>query len=482
MHSAGQRKTKPPERYNPSLNYPSPVLPATDFDLTMSANEDIEISLSQDSPLSLVVLEQRINDIANSFHAQLDNVTRKFVELDTRIDELCLRIDDNDTDTTSKLAQVQTSFKQDFLSTQNNISRQQHHLQETQKSNAHTHHTISESLKALADRVSMVEGHAARITALENKKFISDPPTIPQPYQSTSTNFQFIPQASFNNLLTSTTMASPFQSQSTTSLHTSNLSAPPVNNTLPSNIMPSHNSTTFLNTSGINFDTTKLPTYDGNLSPVHPEEFIEQAEQYFLTQPPVPDQVKINYIKSKFIDGAHLWYTTLLPPPSVYTNFLTLFRNHFWSSNRQRAIRNELYRPYFHRDNTSLQKHAMDWISKARFLQPPIDQAEMVDQITSHFSFNISVALRGLRITTTNELIQQLSYLQPAHSSSDTQNIQSNPPSQTQNSYHNSVGPNNQNRYPTRQNNYNRSQHSNNNNAPPPPRPDQSPSPPGNAA
>ena len=60
----------------------------------------------------------------------------------------------------------------------------------------------------------------------------------------------------------------------------------------------------------------------------------------------------------------------------------------------------------FHRENTTLQKHAMDWISQARFLQPPIDQVEIVDQIISHFSFNVSLALRGLLITTTNELIQ----------------------------------------------------------------------------
>jgi hypothetical protein len=88
MHSAGQRKTRPPVRYNRSLSYPSSVFSATDFDLTMSANEYIDTSLSKDPPLSLTVLEQRITDMTNSFNAQLDNVTRKFVELDARIDEL----------------------------------------------------------------------------------------------------------------------------------------------------------------------------------------------------------------------------------------------------------------------------------------------------------------------------------------------------------------------------------------------------------
>jgi len=96
----------------------------------------------------------------------------------------------------------------------------------------------------------------------------------------------------------------------------------------------------------------------------------------------------------------------------------------------------------------------MDWISKARFLQPPIDQAEMVDQITSHFTFNISIALRGLRITTTNKLVQQLSHIQQAHSPTNAQNSQNAPSIQNQNqnrnAFNNSSGLNTQNRYSPR--------------------------------
>ncbi|CAI6370513.1 unnamed protein product [Macrosiphum euphorbiae] len=129
----------------------------------------------------------------------------------------------------------------------------------------------------------------------------------------------------------------------------------------------------------------------------------------------------------------------------------------------------------------------MDWINRARFLRPPIDQAEMVDQIISHFSFNISVALRGLRIVTTNELIQQLSHLQQAHSPQNTQNSQTASSHQNQNSQQNSFGHNNQNRYPPRQNNYsprfnsyNRPQTDNTQNQSSPPSPDQAISPSGN--
>jgi len=115
-----------------------------------------------------------------------------------------------------------------------------------------------------------------------------------------------------------------------------------------------------------------------------------------------------------------------------------------------------------------MSEHAMDWINRARHLQPPIDQTEMVDQITSHFSYNISLALRGLRILTTNDLIQQLKYLQRAHtpSNNNSNNQHPNPPynSQQQHSYHNSSRTYSSNRYPPRQNNSNRNQYNNNNN------------------
>jgi len=425
----------------------------------MSGPDEANQSFPSNPPLSLESLAQLISNMNDAFNAQLETISRKFSELDTRMDELCSRIDDNDADVRAKFAHFQSSFNKDLITIQNDISLEQQRTQDSHKSVNIAQQSLKETLKTLSDRISLTEGQGARLAALENK--IQKPTSFPPTVQN---NSQPIPQTSFNNILTSTTMSNSVPTQFSVPLNTSSFSVPQFSNAIPNNTISTHTNNTLSNVSGINFDSTKLPTYNGTLSPTHPEEFLEHAEQYFLTQPPVPDQFKINYIKSKFVDDARLWYNTLLPPPSVYTDFLMLFRNHFWSTNQQRAIRNELYRPYFHRDNSSLQKHAMDWISKARFLQPPIDQAEMVDQITSHFTFNISVALRGLRITTTNELIQQLSHLQQSHSSSNTQNAQSNSSSPPPNVYHHPSGHNNQNRYPTRQNNYHpRPQHNSNN-------------------
>ncbi|CAI6370027.1 unnamed protein product [Macrosiphum euphorbiae] len=444
----------------------------------MSGTEDANQSLVGNPSLSLESLAQLISNMSDAFNSQLDNVSRKFGELDARLDELCLRIDDNDSEVNVKFTQFQSSVNKDLIAIQNENSQQQQRTQESQKCAINSQRALSDTIRALGDRISLVEGQSARLAALENK-FQNSVPLVSPPI----TCSQSMPQVSFNSILTSTTVAHPIPTQSAIPSNTSSFSAPNYNISFPNQTTSTINNTTLSNSTGISLDSAKLPPYDGQLIPVHPEEFIEQAEQYFLTQPPVPDNVKINYIKSKFVEGARLWYTTLLPPPTNYQDFLVLFRNQFWSPNQQRAIRNELYRPYFHRDSISLQKHAMDWISKARFLQPPIDQAEMVDQITSHFTFNISIALRGLRITTTNELVQQLSHIQQAHSPPNNQNSQNAPSYQNQNSqnapsyqnqnrnsFNNSSGPNQQHRYSPRQNNYQRPQYnSQNQSAPTPP-------------
>jgi len=409
--------------------------------------------------------------MSDAFNAQMETVSRNFSEYDTRMDELCSRIDENDTDIRAKFTQLQSSVNKDLIAIQNDLSLEQQNTQESQKNVTIAQQSLKDTLKVLSDRISLSEGQSSRLAALENK--------VQQSISTFSVHniSQPIPQTSFN-VLTSTTLSNPSQTQTTAPLNISSFSVPKSSNSLSNRTTPAYNNSTISNISGISLDCTKLAPYDGKLTPIHPEEFLEQAKQYFLTQPPLPDQVKINYIKDRFVGDARLWYNTLLPSPSVYQDLLSLFRGHFWSTNQQRAIRNELYRPYFHRDNSSLQKHAMDWINRARFLRPPIDQPEMVDQIISHFSFNISIALRGLRITTTNELVQQLSHLQQTHTPSTSQNNQSAPLFQDQNSQQNFSGHNNHNRYPPRHNNYPRPQYHQNN--PLNSAPDQATPPPGN--
>jgi len=73
MHSAGQRQTKQPDRFDPSSYYHSPILPATDFDLTMSNPNEDELSLTETATPSLASLQQQIDYMNKVFHQQLDS-------------------------------------------------------------------------------------------------------------------------------------------------------------------------------------------------------------------------------------------------------------------------------------------------------------------------------------------------------------------------------------------------------------------------
>jgi len=163
------------------------------------------------------------------------------------------------------------------------LSLEQQRTEESQKNIT----IAQQSLKVLSDRISLSEGQSARLAALENK--VQQSISLPTVHNIS----QSILQTSFN-VITSTTLSNPPQSQTTVPLNISSFSVPKSNNILPSHIAPVNNNSTISNTSGISLDYTKLAPYDGKLTPTHPEEFLEQAEQYFLTQPPLPDQLKIN--------------------------------------------------------------------------------------------------------------------------------------------------------------------------------------------
>jgi len=125
MHSAGQRITRPPVRFNPSVQYPSPTLPAIDFDITMSGLEDANRSLAENPSLYHESLAQLVSNMSDAFNAQLDNISRKFSELEARMDELCIRVDDNDSEVNVKFTQFQSSVNKDLIAIQNEVSQQQ---------------------------------------------------------------------------------------------------------------------------------------------------------------------------------------------------------------------------------------------------------------------------------------------------------------------------------------------------------------------
>lgn len=191
------------------------------------------------------------------------------------------------------------------------------------------------------------------------------------------------------------------------------------------------------------------PAFNGHLTPIHPEAFLVEINDYFRFQD-IPDFLKINMIRKRMTGDAKQWFNALTPPPNTFLDFTELFRQHFWSYSKQLMTRNELSRPYSHRDTSSLQKHAIEWINKAKYLNPPIETEILIFQILSHFPETIASPLRILRIKTLNELIDHLFYAEHSYRSPNN-NFNNNSSNSPSNSYDNRPNNNNNN---SNRNNY----------------------------
>ncbi|CAI6358354.1 unnamed protein product [Macrosiphum euphorbiae] len=471
MYGAGQRRTTQPDRFDPSNYIHSPVLPVPNLDTTMGTpNGDPSQPLINIESPTVDSLQKQINDINTVFQQQFESLNHRLSEYNEKFQELSIRVGEVEIGTTQQLTRVQSEFHEEFVNLQGHIadiqtSNASYHDTTLQDSIQHTNSVqqqINAQIQSLTGRVCFMEGQSARLAAVENKvKNISFTSPTPAPPPRTTQAASRLPPISISHALSSNILSSTVLPQAPIS----NNSIPPhsisaINNSRDNQSLYNNNSNLSNNVSqlsSISMDPNRIPKYNGQLTPVHPADFLDKVDHYFLIHN-APDQVKINFVSDNFTGKALLWYTTLLPPPLIYAEFVTLFRDYFWSPSLQRQIRNELYRPYYHEDPSTLSEHAMDWINRARHLQPPIEQVEMVDQIISHFSYHLSLALRGLRILTTNDLVKELTYLQrsngPSSAPNTPNNNNSNSHSQQPNSYNNSSGPSRQNNYPPRQNNY----------------------------
>lgn len=451
MQGAGKRICRPPVRFNPS-DTNSPVLPSTDFDISLAMSNASDMEESNNISLNPQVRpSDDIRALLVQFHAETQAIAK---QSKTDNENLKSHLTDSLNLKITEFRKEVHAINSDCLSiidTNKELCNQY-----TDKRVAEVRKEMQSNMGTLNDRLCLVEGQSSRLIALEQsvKKLQFDNNTQtsnnnPQPSAPLSEQ-PHLSRYSFNNAMSST-------------INCQSENCPPKNPTaqpfsfIPSSFSPSNN---LNNTSILSLEHTKIPEFNGNLTPLHPEEFLLKVNAFFQLQN-ISEIFKINLISDKLTSKAKLWFNSLIPSPVLYNNFVGQFREHFWSASRQRSIRNELYRPYSHRNPSTLQEHAIEWVNKAKFLNPPIDQIEMVDQIISHFNNNISLSLRGLRLQSTNELIQQLSYLEYTNSNYQA-NINSNSSQNFQNSQ---SGQNSNNRNPSNHNYYNRYTGRQNNNA-----------------
>ncbi|VVC38660.1 Reverse transcriptase domain, partial [Cinara cedri] len=422
MQGAGKRPTKVPDRYNPSASYRTPsILPTFDLSLNMSDNENSKKQFKE---------SQR--QCQNSF-------------LDLKKD----------------MTEINTNLLSILESTQAECKAY------TDKQVSDVRSELKSDLASFSDRLCSVEGQSARLAALEIAFEKMKVPTtnsfsnLPVTTQSLlgidspkKTRYSFGPQ-----IPSSTFIAPPKPVSTNFQPALSHNQHALLNPTLTQNQLPPllnqdnvHNSQLYSSNNSSIFSQEKysdvIPEFNGNLTPTHPEAFLVEINDYFQFQN-IPDSLKINMVRRRMTGDAKQWFHALTPPPTTFHDFTVLFRQHFWSYNKQLMTRNELSRPYSHRDTSSLQKHAIEWINKAKYLNPPMENETLIFQILSHFPETVASPLRILRIKTLNELIDHLSYAE--HSYRPNNNSSNNP----LNSYDHSQSnrPNNTNNNSSNRNN-----------------------------
>jgi hypothetical protein len=291
-------------------------------------------------------------------------------------------------------------------------------MKEAKEENKQRFDKLDKSMNVFVQRQDAIE---ARTTKIE--KNVS---TIHRAYQEQSATVSRIDQ-DVNNL--KDTVRKIQNSNSITTLpqtNLCNLGNASLNNTDMSYQQMNPNCTSILSSS-MN-QTERLldivSEFTGKRYDLHPEKFLCQLEQYFQYHCPSNDQ-RIELFQRRLTGNARVWFDSLIPIPSVYTEVTSLFRQQFWSASTQRKIRNEIFQPYQYRSPNGITTHAMTWIAKAKYLSPPIDQFDLVGIIIQHYPSALGMAIRGRGPQTTNALLTILNEIEESTSFCDMSNNRS---------------------------------------------------------
>lgn len=203
---------------------------------------------------------------------------------------------------------------------------------------------LKSDITELSDRVSLVEGQSARLAALETsfKNFQLFATTVNDPKK---TKFSFGPPFSSSVISAFQTGQSNDHAQSKgyatntnpiLNSNTFNVNLSPfIDNTqtLKSRQQPIVNHSSMLTQEKF---TDSVPDFNGQLTPLHPEAFLSEVNDYFEYQN-LPDTFKINIVRKRLTGDAKQWFNALMPSPlTLFLSSPSCFRNIFGPTLRNR--------------------------------------------------------------------------------------------------------------------------------------------------
>ena len=114
---------------------------------------------------------------------------------------------------------------------------------------------------------------------------------------------------------------------------------------------------------------------------------------------------KINWVVRQLKCTAAEWFTIIQDKIIVYKDLVDHFRARYWNEEVQQKICVQLEFGKYTPAKGSKQKYLIQLVSRAKYLEPPMSEAEMVNKLAHYFS-------RGIQITVIDVYKRQaVSYL-----------------------------------------------------------------------
>jgi hypothetical protein len=215
--------------------------------------------------------------------------------------------------------------------------------------------------------------------------------------------------------------------------------------------VPGINVSSFASTSCLGPNELILPGFD-DYNKVNAIFHLNELENYFLLKG-TPKRLWLAIALRSLTDvTAKRWVSAISHSLTDYGQFKVAFVNAFWSPSKQSKVRKSIYQDKYDRQSgLSLSAHFLKYAVQASYLQPKLEDSELISALMSHYPVFVQRNFCTMQIRTTQEAIE---FLQRIESIEETNNYQrSTSEAQTQGDY-DSGG---------RQNNWNERQRRNSN-------------------
>lgn len=155
-----------------------------------------------------------------------------------------------------------------------------------------------------------------------------------------------------------------------------------------------------------------LPAFNGELSPVHPVEFVESVTTFYGASN-VPDQVKLQEIMQILKGKALTWYNVNKLKHSSFEQFSEALLKYFWGDQVQDNVRALLFTPnQYRKGGLDMTSYFLNYVHRAQYLEPPVPESLLVSTILRHFPPGVRRNLHLSACQTIDVTLEQLRLLE----------------------------------------------------------------------